>query len=672
MTREDATMEINRQTPDAFLPKAKKRGYICPKCQNGKGKDGDGIVMNPRTKKYKCFKCDFSGDILDLIGAEFGLSEFNDQFQKGLEIYGLSVDKYDSHSPAPQRQTAKEVINTIAEAPALPDMSDYYEKCHAAIGKTDYLKKRGISQETIDRFNIGYDEAFDNFGKLKSPMKAIILPTSKETFEARNISIAPGGEGFRYFKHGTSLLFNASALTEEKEKPIFIVEGLIDALSIMECGGQAIGLCSAGNYLRLSEQLDKVTPAKPLVLLFDTDETGMKDEAKLIEELNKKKVPFIKATDVIEGFQDANDRLIKDADGLKKAIVAAYDKVAALPDPKEEARQEYFKTSAGKSVPAFIQAIRANADRPRLSTGFKAIDEALDGGLYTGFYIIGAISSLGKTTLALQIADSLAKQGRDVLFFSLEQSKYDLMSKSISRETFLYCRNKGLTVNNAKSNLAVIDGRRWDSFSDTEKDVMNGAFKEYADFARHLFIHEGIGNISVADIREKIKQHISITGNKRPIVFIDYLQILKAADGDDRASDKQIVDHNVTALKQLSRDFDIPVFAISSLNRQNYSEKINMAAFKESGAIEYGSDVLIGLQLTGAGEKDFDVDAAKEKDPRMIDFCILKYRNGKIVSKGIPMTFYPVFNCFMAEDGINGDGGFVPITKEMEDELPFD
>ena len=97
-----------------------------------------------------------------------------------------------------------------------------------------------------------------------------------------------------------------------------------------------------------------------------------------------------------------------------------------------------------------------------------------------------------------------------------------------------------------------------------------------------------------------------------------------------------------------------------------------MAAFKESGAIEYGSDVLIGLQLTGAGDKDFDVDVAKEKDPREIDFCILKNRNGKITSKGIPMTFYPIFNCFMAADGIDGDGGFVPISKEDEDNIPFD
>lgn len=672
MTREDATRDIKSQSPDAFLPKAKKRGWICPTCHNGQGKDGDGVVKNPKSGNYKCFKCDWSGDIFDLIGVEFGLSEFNDQFQKATEIYGISVEKYNSGSsftPQQKKKTA-EIIEKVADAPVQDDMSAYYDKCHANAGNTTYFAERGLTSITIEKFNLGYDDAFSNNGKLKYPMKTIILPTSSYTFEARNIQAKD--DGFRYFKHGAATLFNVNSLREEKEKPIFIVEGVIDALSIIEAGGQAIGLSSAVNYKLLVQELDKVAPSKPLALLFDTDETGIKNEELLIAELNSRKIPYLQAKEVIEGFHDPNERLVKDAEGLKKAVALIHEKIAALPDPNEEAKREYLKTSAGKSVKAFMDSIQANMNRPRLSTGFKPIDDALDGGIYTGLYFIGAISSLGKTTLTLQIADNLAKQGRDVLFFSLEQSKYDLMSKSISRESFLYCRDNGKTTNNAKSNLAVLDGRRWLDFTETEKEVMNGAFKSYQNFAKHIFIHEGIGNISVGEIRDKIKNHISITGNNRPIVFIDYLQILKASEGDERSTDKQIVDHNVTALKQLSRDFDIPIIAVSSLNRDNYKSKINMAAFKESGAIEYGSDVLIGLQLTGAGDTDFDVEAAKEKDPRQIDFCILKNRNGKITSKGIPMTFYPIFNCFMASDGINGDGGFVPITVEQEDEIPFD
>jgi len=664
MIRDDAIRNIKMQSPDAFLSKAKKRGWICPICQNGQGKDGDGIVKNPKSGNYKCFKCDWSGDIFDLIGKKFELSEFNEQFQKATEIYAISIEKYNSNKSLnfKQKKQTVEIIEELADSPLTTDMTSYYQECHNNIGRTSYFAERGLTSFTVDMFNLGYDDSFSNGGQLKYPIKAIILPTSFQTFEARNIQTQ--NNGFRYFKHGPATLFNISALKEEREKPIFIVEGIIDALSIIEVGGQAIGLGSAVNYKLLIQELDKVVPAKPLALLFDTDETGIKNEVVLIEELQKRKILFLQAKEILKGFHDPNDRLVKDAEGLKNAVSIIQKKIDELPDPKEDAKREYINTSAGKSLKAFMNYIQSNVNKPRLSTGFTLIDDALDGGIYTGLYFIGAISSLGKTTLTLQIADNLAKQGQDVLFFSLEQSKYDLMSKSISRESFLYCKAKGKTINNAKSNLAILDGRRWLEFTETEKEVVNEAFKAYQDFANHLFIYEGLGNISVGEIREKIKNHIAITENTRPIVFIDYLQILKASEDDGRASDKQIVDHNVTSLKQLSREFDIPIIAISSLNRENYRNKINMAAFKESGAIEYGSDVLIGLQFTGAGEQDFDIDTVKEKNPRHIDFCILKNRNGKTKSKGISMLFYPIFNCFVASDDSNE---FVPITKVERD-----
>ena len=548
MQKDEIIRTIKTQLPDVFLQKARKRGWICPECHNGEGKDGDGIVLNKKTSSYKCFRCGFNGDIFDLIGKTFNLSDFQDQLDKAIEIYGLTQNL----SPSTQTQQAVDIIKNIGISQHFADMSDYFAKCHSALKATSYFIGRGISQELLDRFNIGYDESFTDYGRLKNAFQAVIFPTSAQTFEARNISVVPGGSGFRYYKHGQAVIFNRDALAQEKEKPVFIVEGIIDALSVMEAGGQAIGLSSADNYRLLLSELDKISPAKPLILCFDADETGARFEAKLIDELEKRHIPFLQATKDIAGeYHDANDRLVKDADGLRAAIVSVCEKVAALPDPAEEAKSEYLKTSAGRSVSAFLDTITANAVKPRLSTGFRSIDDALDGGLYTGLYFIGAVSSLGKTTLTLQMADNLAKQGRDVLFFSLEQSKFDLMSKSISRETFLYCRNNRLGTKNAKSNLAIMDGQRWAGFSDTEKEVMKGAFSAYEDFADHVFIHEGVGNISVDEIREKVRTHISLTGNKFPVVFIDYLQILKAADGDERATDKQVVDHNVTALKQL-------------------------------------------------------------------------------------------------------------------------
>ena len=71
-----------------------------------------------------------------------------------------------------------------------------------------------------------------------------------------------------------------------------------------------------------------------------------------------------------------------------------------------------------------------------------------------------------------------------------------------------------------------------------------------------------------------------------------------------------------------------------------------MQAFKESGAIEYSSDVLIGLQLYGVGNSGFKVDEARKKSPRQVELKILKNRNGKVGGK-IRMDYYAPFNYFV-------------------------
>ena len=95
----------------------------------------------------------------------------------------------------------------------------------------------------------------------------------------------------------------------------------------------------------------------------------------------------------------------------------------------------------------------------------------------------------------------------------------------------------------------------------------------------------------------------------------------------------------------MSRDFKTPLIGISSFNRASYKEAVTMEAFKESGAIEYSSDVLIGLQLKGAGGASFDANEAKRKTPREVELVVLKNRNGRTGDK-IGFEFYPLFNFF--------------------------
>jgi replicative DNA helicase len=115
-------------------------------------------------------------------------------------------------------------------------------------------------------------------------------------------------------------------------------------------------------------------------------------------------------------------------------------------------------------------------------------------------------------------------------------------------------------------------------------------------------------------------------------------------------------------LKRISRDYNTPVLAISSFNRENYASPVNMAAFKESGAVEYTSDVLIGLQYMGMDYMEGEKAAAREERIRLlykdnkqkakkgqavqIQLKILKNRSGGLADMGF--YYYPMFNHYVA------------------------
>ena len=216
------------------------------------------------------------------------------------------------------------------------------------------------------------------------------------------------------------------------------------------------------------------------------------------------------------------------------------------------------------------------------------------------------------------------------------------MSKSISRLTLLDVLENDGDISDAKTNRGITEGARWANYSQTEKDLIERAISSYGEYARHIFIHEGIGDIGTEYIRETVRKHQLFTG-QAPVVLVDYVQIL--APHDVRATDKQNIDKAVLELKRISRDYKIPVISISSFNRNSYEKEINLEAFKESGSLEYGSDVLMGLQLKGAGKRDFDSIEAKRKNPREIELVILKNRNGKTGEK-LDLEYYPLFNYF--------------------------
>lgn len=640
------------------------------RCLNPAHNDKNPSMSYNRNKyNVHCFSsCNKTYSIFDLIGLDYGLTDFSDIILKAGEIFNIKIVNdadYQKQEPRADQGAPKKAETSQNKTDKGP--IDFSQWPLASQNKTalDYLQNRGISPKTADRFNLRYAPSL-YFYEEKTEHPAIVIPNSESSFNARNIN--PSCKQ-RYSKKGKQRLFNIEAL-EKSQKPIFITEGELDALSIIEVGGEAIALESISNLSSLLLQAKQMQVKQPLIIAVDNDKAGqdaLKDQniLKLIEDLKADGINiYIPELEKLYGPQnkDANEALI--ANNFYFEMIINDIQEEALDQPRlqeelkrQEALKELERDSVSNSLDAFNETIEKSKTASFIPTGFNSLDNILDGGLYSGLYIVGAISSLGKTTLCLQIGDQIAKAGNDVLVFSLEMSKMELMAKSISRLTSIIDLEKSHSNTNAKTTRGILTGSKYQKYNSTELSIIQEAKETYfREYAPHLYIYEGMGNIGVTQVRKKVEAFKKIKG-QAPIVIIDYIQIL--APGENKyLTDKQAMDANVMELKRISRDFETSIIGISSFNRDNYNAPVNMASFKESGAIEYSSDVLIGLQYKAMNELKEDgkdkakaseifskiAEQAKNRQAIEIQLKILKNRNG---TKGaIDLEFYPMFNKF--------------------------
>lgn len=278
-----------------------------------------------------------------------------------------------------------------------------------------------------------------------------------------------------------------------------------------------------------------------------------------------------------------------------------------------------------------------------IKTGFTRFDQ-LAGGLFPALYVIGAISSLGKTTFIHQMADQLAAAGKHVLFFSLEMSRLELATKSIARRTAI------MDFDNAMTSLKIRRGYR--------SNILVQAAAEYCKAVEdRMNIIEGGFETTVQYIREYATQYAE-KNNTKPVIIVDYLQILQGAQ---KGTLREAVDFNVVELKRLSRDLNTPVIVISSVNRSNYLMPVDFESFKESGGIEYTADVVLGMQLACLDEAVFNdekklkekrerVKTAKAADPREVKLVCLKNRYGG-PDWTIDYKYYPRYDLFEEQNG---------------------
>lgn len=619
----------------------------CPLCNKG----DNHFRINPSTNLYNSFNgCTTGGSIIDLIKQ----LENKTEAETIKELYILAGEDYEQQKQeylqgnkqvqTPTKQNENTTQNNIIPEEQKAEVKQYIDtNCtpEAEQQAIKTLSSRCIEKEIISKYKVFIGKDMMNNNRVIIP----ILENGEYTaYIGRAID---NTNKYKYINSkGKMTAFNIDYIKQQPgtDKTIYICEGVFDALSLEQAGVKAIAINSVQQYNNtfISKVKSHIQTASQYtyILSLDNDEPGQENTKKIIQELAKLKITS-KILTIPEQYKDVNEWYIASNKGefnraIKQNIKDIELQQEQLTEEEETKKIDYNdKTVASYIGNSFLTDITKTSKYRKKTTGFKELDKAING-VFPGLYVLGAISSLGKTTLLHQIADQMASTGEKVIYFSLEQSQFELVAKSISRKTF------DIDPIEYKSNIEIMR-------EETPSTLTIEAVKQYSTTAENIIIEEGNFKTSVDNIREYVKNYIETTGNT-PNVFVDYLQILSPTN--NRLSDKQQVDRNVSELKRISRDFDIPIFVICSFNRTNYNEKVDFTSFKESGGIEYTADVVLGLQykiITDKSDNDTIsrdvINAEKSKGQREITLVGLKNRNGRPYFK-INYTFIPRANYF--------------------------
>lgn len=609
MTHYEAMQTINANAMN-YLQPDKHNGYICPLCGSGSGKNGTGITTQDGGKHFTCWSCHAytNATLTDILALKAGIedlsvSNFRQVVEAAVQEYGqIVIDEQDNKTHIVRNKNSS-LQDNVAPKVSRPINVEYVTKCCNDIEQTNYLVNRGISKSTIKKFKIGYDKKFAA-GNGKT-WKAILFFTGISSYEARNCD-AKASSGERHRKRGEGQIFNADAL--KNNEPIFITESIIDALSIIEAGGNAISAGgTSGVDMIVRAAKDSTVPC--FILTMDNDEAGQKAIRKLVNNFNEQGIKYEtpSLSELYNGYKDANEVLISDRAKFVKSIA----KVKLKANSDKENVLDYLTIGFFDDDVAIFQKY-ANC-----ITGFENIDA--ENKLYPGLYVLGAVSSIGKTTFMHQMCDQMAKNSEQVIFISYEQSRLELVSKGISR----------LIMQNYRHNISSIDIRS--GFTD---DTVNSAKNDYLEFAGNITIIEADFDWDIDRIIDKIITFIG-KNHARPIIIIDYLQVIAPVKdaNDKQLSIKDNMDYCMKKLKSFQRDNNLVIFVISSVNRSKYNEPISFESLKESGGIEFTADVIWGLQLQIMSNKskaeDKEIKQAKAENPRKIEIVKLKNRYGK-------------------------------------------
>lgn len=245
------------------------------------------------------------------------------------------------------------------------------------------------------------------------------------------------------------------------------------------------------------------------------------------------------------------------------------------------------------------------------TTGIKLLNDAINGLQDSEFIVIAARPSMGKTDFMLHLVKNVGWQGYIPIVFSLEMPAEKLRDRMIA-STGRYNRNK---MRNPYRYLTPKQKETWvQTLTMVNKTNV------------HIFDQSGQ---SIPEMRAKIRKIINQEPNKKPVIFIDYLTLIKPQKFYNGNAHLQVTEIS-RDLKNLAKDFNCPVVCLAQLNRgvENRSDKRPlMSDIRESGSVEQDADVIMFLYR----EKYYD----KESNDDTLEIIVAKARNGTTITVNV-------------------------------------
>lgn len=242
-----------------------------------------------------------------------------------------------------------------------------------------------------------------------------------------------------------------------------------------------------------------------------------------------------------------------------------------------------------------------------IPTGYTDLDIVLDGLGEEELIILAARPSVGKTAFALGITTNICESNHFVDFFSLEMSAKSLLMRMFS-------------------NVANVDSMKLKSamkrFSSEDWQKYRIAQGKLSSYKENLAIYDE-SQITLQGIRSKVRRSIRRFPDKRHLVIIDYLTLIKGSGRRERHLE---VGEISRGLKRMSRDLKVPVILLAQLNRgveQRQDKRPMLSDLRDSGEIEQDADKILFLHRDDYYDKETE-------NKNIIDIIVSKNRNGSL------------------------------------------